>query len=65
MFIIFGFYDMLHSIQLRLHYYLQKNQEIFIFPDFCENNTMLHGEAIIRADEIFFYLEFEIKNISD
>ena len=26
---------------------------------------MQHGEAIIRADEIFFYLEFEIKNISD
>ena len=56
---------MLLLIQLWEYNYLQKNQEIFIFPIFCKNNTMLHGEAIIRADEIFFYLEFEIKNISD
>ena len=45
---------MLILIQLWEYNYLQKNQEIFIFPIFCKNNTMLHGEAIIRADEIFF-----------
>ena len=44
---------MLLLIQLWEYNYLQKNQEIFIFPIFRKNNTILHGEAIIRADEIF------------